>query len=80
MSSTSDTTLDYQALKAYNKEKKVKRLASACEEWWSKHTPYHWYRILEGGKLDYWPSTGRCMWKGRSRNIKSKFIRELLGE
>lgn len=78
MSSTSDTALDYQALKAHTKQKKVDRLESVCEEGWSKHTPYHWYRVIDGDKLDYWPSTGKCRWKGRNSNIHSKFVKGLL--
>jgi len=30
---------------------------------WTRHTPYHWSRDLCGDRLDYWPSTGKWIWR-----------------
>lgn len=68
----------YKAIREHSQERRRERHQSADASGWSKHTKYHWYRMIEGEKLDYWPSTGRCRFKGRNRNINSKFIKELI--
>ena len=32
---------------------------------WVKHTPYHWSRVLDGNRMDYWPSTGKWIWRNK---------------
>lgn len=32
---------------------------------WQKHTPYHWSRMLDGSKLDYWPSRKKYQFRGK---------------
>lgn len=32
---------------------------------WTKHTPYHWSRMINGERLDYWPSRKKFQWRGR---------------
>ena len=32
---------------------------------WTRHTEYHWSRALDGDRFDYWPSTGKWMWRKR---------------
>ena len=68
----------YDAMKAAKKKRKADRLESANDENWSKHTPYHWFMEVDGGRLNYWPSTGLCMINGNRHNIKSKFIKNLI--
>lgn len=46
---------------------------------WTKHTPYHWSRQINGERLDYWPSRKKWQFKGRvSRGDVQKFIRAAL--
>jgi hypothetical protein len=32
---------------------------------WTKHTQWHWSRIVAGERLDYWPSRKKFMWRGK---------------
>jgi hypothetical protein len=48
------------------KERKEKMLAEADDTGWSKHNEYHWYRELNGQRLDYWPSTTRFRYRGKT--------------
>lgn len=32
---------------------------------WTKHTEYHWSRIVGGERLDYWPSRKKYQWRGK---------------
>jgi hypothetical protein len=32
-----------------------------ADDGWTKHTDHHWSRIINGKRLDYWPST--CKWQ-----------------
>ena len=34
---------------------------------WEKHTPFHWSRMVDGERLDYWPSRKKWQYKGRIR-------------
>ena len=33
---------------------------------WTKHTNWHWSRTVAGSRLDFWPSTRRWRWRGRT--------------
>jgi len=78
MSSTSDVAETYKAMNEAKKSAKQKRLESADLTGWTQHNCYHYYRIVNGHKMDYWPSTGLVMYKGKRHNIKSRFVREKL--
>lgn len=41
------------------------RLLYADRAGWTMHTEYHWSRILNGKRLDYWPSRNKFMYDGR---------------
>lgn len=32
---------------------------------WTKHTDYHWSRMVNGERLDYWPSRKKFQWRGK---------------
>ena len=34
---------------------------------WTKHTEYHWSRIVDGKRLDYWPSRKKWQHEGKVR-------------
>ena len=65
MSSDSDIALAFKAQRERVKQRKARRLESASDEGWEKHTHYHWYRFVNGHKMDYWPSTGKVQYKGK---------------
>lgn len=50
--------------KAANAEK-AKRLAEADLTGWTCHTPYHYTRVVDGTRIDWWPSTAKAMVDGR---------------
>jgi len=61
----SDTADDFKYLKELNKARKQNNLASASKEGWHLHTEYHWSRMLNGKRLDYWPSSNKFQYGGR---------------
>lgn len=63
-------------LKAISKAKfdadRAKALADALspdnnDGGWTEHTPYHWSRMAQGHKLDYWPSRKKWQYRGKVR-------------
>jgi hypothetical protein len=32
---------------------------------WTKHTDWHWSRMVDGHRLDYWPSRKKFQYQGR---------------
>lgn len=70
----------FRDMKERKKAIKQSRHLSADSYGWKKHTEYHWFRYVDGNKLEYWPSTGLCMYQGRKCNIDSRFIKNLIGD
>lgn len=70
----------FNAMKIATKKKRNDRLQSASDEGWSKHTPYHWYRTIDGVRLNYWPSSGLVMIGPKKFNIHSQYIKTLINE
>lgn len=72
----------FRAMKEYKKKRRAERLENADDDGWSKHTEHHWYRYIKGKKIDYWPSSGLCMYTHAGRrvkkNINGKYMRKLL--
>ncbi len=56
---------DYKFLKELKKDRREKNLASANGDGWTKHTEYHWSRLLNGIRIDYWPSRNKFQYDGR---------------
>jgi len=61
----------WDALKAHSKEKfdadRAKFMAQANADddgGWTKHTPHHWSRLVDGSHLDYWPSRKKFQFRG----------------
>ncbi len=68
----------FNAMKQHKKEIRAARMESADSEGWSKHTDHHWYRIIDGEKMNYWPASGLVM-IGKSRmNINGKRAKSLI--
>ena len=55
----------FRAQRDLDKQRKKRNLESANPDGWNKHTEWHWYRFLDGCKLDYWPSRNKFQYKGR---------------
>lgn len=55
----------FKALRGHVKEIRKENLNSASSDGWKKHTPYHWYRDLNGKRLDYWPSRNKFQYEGK---------------
>ena len=75
-----DMADDFLAMKAATKMRRADRMASANDAGWSKLSEYHWYRIINGQKLNYWPSSALVMIGTKKHNIRSKHIRRLLSQ
>ena len=69
---TEETTI-WQDLKACKKAKfdadRARFLAEAEAEaaddgGWTKHTQWHWSRMVNGHRLDYWPSRKKYQYRG----------------
>lgn len=59
----------FNAHREYDRERREHNLARAEEERteeWRVHSPYHWARLLQGKRLDYWPSRNKWRWKDRT--------------
>lgn len=65
MSSNSDTSEYFDALKEFYRERRENNLKNANPDGWTKHTTYHWSRILNGKRLDYWPSRNKFQYQDR---------------
>lgn len=68
----------FKVMKETKKESRKKRLDSANLEGWTKRTEYHYSRLVNGVKINYWPSSGLCMIGNKKHDINSKCIRDLL--
>jgi hypothetical protein len=57
----------FRGMTKADKERRYKNLEQAQEsEWpWTKHTEYHWALIVDGERLDYWPTKNKFRWKGK---------------
>ena len=76
----------WDALKEYKKEKfnadrqrALDKAQADDDGGWTKHTEYHWSRMLNGKRLDYWPSRKKFMltgWKQAKRGDVMKLVRE----
>ena len=72
-----DVGEDFKFFKQLNKERKQKRLDEANPEGWNIHTEYHWSRILNGKRLDYWPSKNKFQYDGKVMNGDvNKFVKK----
>lgn len=43
----------------------MEQAAAQDDGGWTKHTDYHWSRLLGGQRLDYWPSRKKWMFGGK---------------
>lgn len=60
-----DMAEDFKCLRQFNKERKKRNLETANKEGWTIHAEYHWSRMLNGKRLDYWPSRNKFQYDGK---------------
>lgn len=65
MGDMGDIFRDMREANRQRRERNLKR-AQDSELPWMKHTDHHWSLELQGDRLDYWPSTQKFRWRGKS--------------
>jgi hypothetical protein len=48
-----------------DKQRRNNNRASADQTGWTVHTDHHWSMMLNGKRLDYWPSRNKFQYSGR---------------
>lgn len=69
-----------KAKRDFDRKRKTNNMNGAFDDGgWTKHNEFHWSRILQGQKLQYWPSTnkfqhgnGRIMYGGIEGYIRKR--------
>lgn len=56
---------DFRALRELRAYRRNVNLREARTEGFTKHTDYHYSRMLLGSRLDYWPSRNKFQWRGK---------------
>lgn len=59
----------FDFMKELSKEKREKNMTNfnslASHTGWTQHAYYHWSYILNGKRLDYWPSKNKFQYNGK---------------
>ncbi len=55
----------FSVMKQNAKEHRAKMLERANTNGWDKHTEYHFSRIFNGERIEWWPSGGKAKFKGK---------------
>lgn len=55
----------FAAMKAADKARRHKNLAADDPTGWHQDTPYCWHRMLNGHRLDYWPTKNKFSYRGK---------------
>ena len=60
----------FRDLDEHHKERRGKHLLTAEKtfEGFIKHTEWHWSMMLDGDRLDYWPTS--CRWRWRDKTTR----------
>ena len=70
----------WRQVKAERRKEKNERLDNFDSTGWKQHSDIHFSKIISGSKLDYWPTTMRFRYKGKSYSCSQiqidKFIEE----
>lgn len=83
----SDRDPIYDAMKAHSKTKFdadraafLNQAKASDDGQWTKHTEFHWSRVVAGKRLDYWPSRKKFQFDGRvMRGDVQKFMNKQKG-
>ena len=55
----------FNAMKEATKAHRAEMLSRADTSNWTKHTEYHFSRMFDGERIEWWPSGGKAKYKGR---------------
>lgn len=55
----------FNAMRDGTKAHRAKMLAGANTEGWQRHTEWHYSRMFNGKRMDWWPSGGKAQYDGR---------------
>lgn len=47
------------------KKHRAQMLTNANTEGWTRHTDWHFSRVFDGKRMDWWPSGGKAKYNGR---------------
>jgi hypothetical protein len=56
---------DFRAMQARTKEHRANMLAKADTSGWTQHTEYHYSRLFNGERMEWWPSGGKAKFRGK---------------
>lgn len=56
---------DFKALRELDQARKRRNLIKADPAGWTIHTEYHWSRVLNDKRLDYWPSRNKFQYRNK---------------
>lgn len=66
----------FDTMKERKKSVRQHNLETADPTGWTVHTEFHWSRMLNGKRLDYWPSVNKWQYEGRvKRGNVNDFIK-----
>lgn len=62
MGDMGDLFRDWEEAKRQERQQRLEIANAADLPGWTKHTQYHWSRMVAGQQLNWWPSTTRWSW------------------
>lgn len=63
--SDDDIYAHFDQVRSERAQRRRTRLERTDDFGWSKHQEAHWYRIIDGQKLHYWPSSNKWLYLGK---------------
>ena len=72
---------DFRAMQARTKQHRAEMLDKADTTGWTQHTDYHYSHVFNGERMDWWPSSGKAIFRGKMvyTHVKvNKLIQKLL--
>lgn len=55
----------FKSMRDSTKAHRAEMLTKADTQGWTQHSPYHFSRIFDGKRFDWWPSGGKAKYDGR---------------
>lgn len=56
---------DFRAMREETRKHRRAMLKKANTEGWTQHTEWHFSRVINGERVEWWPSGGKAKIKGR---------------
>jgi hypothetical protein len=67
----------FDDMKLLKKERKNRRLSEFNPDGWTRHNEYHYSKTINSERVDYWPSTNKCKYRGNIIFPASAYISRL---